>query len=281
MRQASSVGLPAIRTSAKVARCGESAKLRRGVDVRGRRRRARGASVESSTAASSRVLRDAVSPFVLPQAREQSLDGRIATAQGESRWITGPEARAEVHRLRGFVDGILVGSETALRDDPALTARRGRKVVHRPVRVLLDSKLRVPVGAQLYRGKAEPSWVLCAPGAPAARRRARLAEGARLLEVPVRGRFLDLRAALRRLAREGLTEMLVEGGGELAAALLRAGLVDELHWFTAPRLLGGDGRPALGALGLGSLARSPQLADARVRRMGRDLYLRGALGANR
>jgi diaminohydroxyphosphoribosylaminopyrimidine deaminase/5-amino-6-(5-phosphoribosylamino)uracil reductase len=216
-------------------------------------------------------------PFVMLKLAS-SLDGRIATSSGASRWISGPQARAAVHRLRAGVDAVLVGSGTALADDPRLTARRGGRVVHRPLRVLVDSRLRVPAGARLYRGEAGQSWVLCAPQAPAARRRALEARGVKVLVVPVRGQGLDLRRALRRLAREGLTEVLVEGGGGLAAALLRGGLVDELHWFSAPRLIGGDGIPALGALGVRELARAPRLERLRVRRVGDDLHWVGRLG---
>jgi diaminohydroxyphosphoribosylaminopyrimidine deaminase/5-amino-6-(5-phosphoribosylamino)uracil reductase len=153
--------------------------------------------------------------------------------------------------------------------------------VHTPIRVLIDSGLRVPSTAKLHRGEAGKSWVLCAPRAPASRRRRLAARGARLLDVPLRGKHLDLRRALQRLAREGLTEILVEGGGKLAGALLLAGLVDEVHWFMAPRLLGGDAWPALGALGLPALARAPELTETRVRRVGRDIQLVGRLGSGR
>jgi len=203
-----------------------------------------------------------------------SLDGRIALANGASRWVTGSDARAKGHRLRARVDAILVGSGTALADDPELTARRDGRVVHRPVRVLIDSRLRVPPSAKLYRGGADRTWVLCGSSAGVRRRRVLEGLGARLLEVPTRAGKLDLERAAAMLAREGLTEILVEGGGGLAAALLRARLVDELHWFVAPRLLGGDGRPALGGLCLGSLVESPRL-NARLSRAGVDLYLRG------
>jgi len=217
-------------------------------------------------------------PFVILKLAS-SLDGRIATARGESRWITGPEAREAVHRLRARVDALLVGSATALADDPELTARRSGRVVHRPVRVLVDAGLRVPGSARLYRGADRRSWVLCGARASVSRRRSLAARGVRLIEVGLRDGHVDLRRALRRLAREGLTEILVEGGGELAAALLRAGLVDELHWFTAPRLIGAEGRAALGELGVAALARTPRLHDLRVRRVGRDLHAVGRLEA--
>jgi diaminohydroxyphosphoribosylaminopyrimidine deaminase/5-amino-6-(5-phosphoribosylamino)uracil reductase len=205
-----------------------------------------------------------------------SLDGRIATASGESRWITGAPARTLVHRLRAQTDAVMVGSGTALADDPELTARRGESVVRRPWRVLVDSELRVPASARLYRGGAGGSLVLCSQGAPALRRRRVAATGARLIRVPRRGGHLDLGRGLRLLAQAGVTEVLVEGGGGLAAALLREGLVDELHWFMAPRLLGADAKPALGALGIASLAQARRLSGWRARRVGDDLYVHGA-----
>jgi len=212
-------------------------------------------------------------PFVVLKLAS-SLDGRIALGSGESRWISGPEARARGHALRARVDAIVVGSATVLADDPELSARRGGRILHRPVRVLIDSMLRVPPSARLFREAADRTWVLYGSKAPARRRRALERLGARLIAVPLRAGKLDLTRAAARLAREGLTEVLVEGGGTLAAALLRARLVDEVHWFVAPRLLGGDGRPSLAALGLRALGESP-LIDARVGRAGRDLYIRG------
>ncbi len=204
-----------------------------------------------------------------------SLDGRIATAGGESRGITGPGARALVHRLRARADAILVGSGTALADDPELYARRGGRIVHRPVRVVADSRLRLPTASRLLQGESERTWVFCSHSAPASRRRALTSKGAVVIPVRRKGRGLDLRRALSELARRGVSEVLVEGGGALGASLLRDRLVDEVHWFMAARFLGVEGRPALGGLGLRRLADAPALTDVRVRRVGPDLYLRG------
>jgi diaminohydroxyphosphoribosylaminopyrimidine deaminase/5-amino-6-(5-phosphoribosylamino)uracil reductase len=203
-----------------------------------------------------------------------SLDGRIATASGESRWISGPRARALVHRLRDGHDAVAVGSHTALEDDPALTVRRGGRVVHRPARVVFDTRLRLPAAARLFRDDA-PRFAVCGPRAAAAARRRLEAAGVRIVPVPGSRDGVQLGRALRALAREGLTSLFVEGGGVLAASLLRDRLVDEVHWIVSPRLLGGDGRPALGPLGLARLAAAPQLEDLAVRRLGGDLWLRG------
>lgn len=203
-----------------------------------------------------------------------SLDGRIATASGESRWITGPASRAFVHRLRRSSDAVLVGSGTALADDPELTARRQGRVVRTPIRIVVDGRLRVPASARLFAGGGARTWIVCARGArgrAAARRRAE-----RVIEVAqTRDGRVDLARAFAALAEAGLTSVFVEGGGALAAALLRADLVDEVHWFLAPLLIGAEGRPALGGLALARLAEAKTLGDWRVARRGDDLHLVG------
>ncbi len=204
-----------------------------------------------------------------------SLDGRIATASGESRWITGSASREFVHRLRDEHDAVMVGSETALADDPELTARRAGKLVREPIRVLLDGRLRVPTSARLLTGPgAARTWVVCRPRARGIRRVREVA--GRVLEIPAAsGGHVDLDAAFQLLAREGLTRILVEGGGGLAAALLRADLVDEVHWMLAPILIGGDGKPGLGPLELARLAEAVSIEPIRVGRRERDLYVHG------
>jgi diaminohydroxyphosphoribosylaminopyrimidine deaminase / 5-amino-6-(5-phosphoribosylamino)uracil reductase len=207
-----------------------------------------------------------------------TLDGRIATARGESRWLTGPAARALVHRLRDAADAVMVGSGTAASDDPELSVRRGGRRVRTPVRLLVDGGLRVSERARLFRdAEAVQTWLLTRRGHAPRRLARRTARGARALLVPARGGRLDLARAFALLAHEGLTHVFVEGGGGLAAALLRAGLVDELHWFLAPSLLGGDARPALGALAIEALAERIPLALTQVRRLGPDLYVRALL----
>jgi diaminohydroxyphosphoribosylaminopyrimidine deaminase/5-amino-6-(5-phosphoribosylamino)uracil reductase len=209
-----------------------------------------------------------------------TLDGRIATARGESRWITGERARRHVHALRARSDAILVGWGTARADDPALTARRGGRVVHRPVRVILDRALALPASARVFREPGR-TWILCGEGVSAARRRAVAARGARLLPIRVARGKLPLARALGALAREGIGSLLVEGGGALAASLLREGLVDELLWYAAPRLLGADARPAVGDLEVRRLAAAPTFALYGVRRFGDDVLIEARLDASR
>ena len=206
-----------------------------------------------------------------------TLDGRIATASGESRWITGPESRAFVHRLRDRHDAVMVGSETAIADDPSLSVRRGDRVLRTPIRVVLDGRLRVPRTARVFTdGEAEKTWVLCAERASGIRT-VRTVAG-RVFELP-RGedRHVDLAAAMAQLAEAGLTSLFVEGGGGLAAAMLRANLVDEVHWFLAPRLIGADGRAGLAALGLDRLADAISLENMDVTKRGEDLHVRGRI----
>ncbi len=201
-----------------------------------------------------------------------SLDGRIATASGESRWISGTAARGMVHAWRRGSDAVAVGSGTAVADDPELTARQRGRVVHRPTRVLVDSRLRVPPDARVFRSRGR-ALVLTTRAAPV-KAAARLeAAGAELLRVRARRGRVDLAAAWRALGRAGLNDLLVEGGGGLAAALLRNGLVDELRLFVAPVLIGGDGRELLESLGIRRLASAPRLDLSGVRRVGDDLLL--------
>ncbi|NNL85560.1 MAG: bifunctional diaminohydroxyphosphoribosylaminopyrimidine deaminase/5-amino-6-(5-phosphoribosylamino)uracil reductase RibD [Myxococcales bacterium] len=206
-----------------------------------------------------------------------TLDGRIATRAGESRWITGEAARARVQSLRARADAIGVGSVTARTDDPELAVRRGGRLLRRPVRVVFDSALRLPIRSRLVREQPERTWVLCTRRAPARRRDALENRGVRILTARAAAGHLDLAAALRELGRAGLTDLLIEGGGGLAGALLRAELVDELHWFAAPTLLGGDAVPVLSALHLKRLADRLDLDSTSLARVGRDFYVRGRL----
>lgn len=203
-----------------------------------------------------------------------SLDGRIAMGSGESRWITGPEARRRVHLMRLTHDAVLTSSATARADDPDLTVRDlGAR--HQPLRILCDSRLRHSAASRLgTTAHLSPLWVLHGEGAdPAGWDRS----AARLVPVPWAGDHLDLSAAFQRLAQEGLTRVMVEAGGKFTAALLRAGLVDHIALFQAGCLIGGDGIPVLAGLGLDRLADAPRPTLIDTAPCGPDLYSLWAL----
>jgi diaminohydroxyphosphoribosylaminopyrimidine deaminase/5-amino-6-(5-phosphoribosylamino)uracil reductase len=194
-----------------------------------------------------------------------SLDGRIATGSGESKWITGEAARVEGHRLRAAHDAILVGVETVLADDPKLTVRLPTSdEIRQPLRVVLDSRLRTPATARL----ANPGTLILTADEP---RPVGTAEVQRV-EAPD-GRPAPV-GALEALARRGCASVLIEGGGQVATSFLRAGLVDRLEWFRAPVLLGGDGRPCVAALALAKLADAPKFRRVSAEPIGDDLWER-------
>jgi diaminohydroxyphosphoribosylaminopyrimidine deaminase/5-amino-6-(5-phosphoribosylamino)uracil reductase len=202
-----------------------------------------------------------------------SLDGRIATASGESRWITGPATRERTHLLRATHDAILVGTATVLADDPQLTCRLAGLEHRSPVRVALDRNLVIPPAARLVaEARQTPTWLVTALGSDPGRREALLRAGVEIVDAMANeAGQIDLADALQRLGERGLTRLLVEGGGRLAASLLRARLVDRLVWLHAPLLLGGDGVSAVDALGIGALTEAPGFELVASETVGPDL----------
>ena len=200
-----------------------------------------------------------------------TLDGRIATHAGESRWITGESARRKAHALRGRHDAVLVGVGTVAADDPDLSCRlAGFKRVPL-VRVVLDSRLRTPLLARLVvTAREAPSWLIARNGADADRRRAFAQLGVTVIEVPGSEAGVDMKRALEALAERGITRLLVEGGGQVAASLLRADLVDRVAWFHAPAIVGADGWPAAQAFGIERLAEMPRFVRHASMPLGED-----------
>ena len=200
-----------------------------------------------------------------------SLDGRIATASGESRWITGEKARAEVHRLRLLHMNVLVGVETVLADDPELTVRIPGNVAGQPNRIVLDSRQRTPSGCRLVAtARATPTMVITIK--PPAKR---LKEaGVTVLRVAEQGGRVDPVAALAAIEARGAMALMIEGGGQVAASFLSLGLIDALEWFRAPIILGDEGRPAVGAFVLKDLASAPRFRRTAVHEVGEDLWER-------
>jgi len=200
-----------------------------------------------------------------------SFDGRIATATGESKWITGPQARRYVHALRARHDAVMIGAGTARADDPALTVR-DMGVDAQPVRVIISRNLDLPLDSQLAKTARDvPVWICHGPAANPALIAAWKGIGAMLLPVPVSRGQLDITAVLHALGEQGLTRVFCEGGGALAASLLTAGVADRLIGFTAGVALGAEGRPSLAAMGLEHLAQAPRFELEELRDLGGDV----------
>lgn len=188
-----------------------------------------------------------------------SLDGRTATHDGHSRWITGEASRYRGHLLRATHDAILVGSATAIVDDPELTCRLPGLEGRSPIRIVADGRLRLPLTSKLVRdARNVPVWLLTLPGGDENRRKAFEECGVILIDVdPDKGGVMNMRGAMEALAARGVTRVLVEGGARLAASLVRDHLVDRIEWFQAPKVIGGDGYPAIAALGIRKVDEAP------------------------
>ena len=210
-----------------------------------------------------------------------SLDGRTAMASGESKWITGPAARADVQRLRARSGAVISGADSVLLDDSALTVRASElglpadeasaAVQRQPLRVLIDSLRRVPLDQRFFR-ETGPTLVISTSAEQAAE--SYQAIGSELLALPGEEGKVDLPTVLRTLAERGCNEVLVEAGAALAGALIQAGVVDELVLYLAPRLLGDDARGLARLPGLHALAASPHFRFVEVTPVGDDLRLR-------
>lgn len=200
-----------------------------------------------------------------------SLDGRIATATGDSKWITGPDARKMVHAMRANHDAVMVGGGTARADDPRLDVR-GLGETMQPVRVVLSRKLDLPMDGILAKtAKEQPLWLCHGPDAKAAPWEAL---GAVSLPCKVTNGRVDPSDALKSLASKGITRVFCEGGGALSASLLSQGLVDELVFFSAGTVIGAEGIPSLADLGITKLSEAPRFELAEVRRVGADTLQR-------
>jgi diaminohydroxyphosphoribosylaminopyrimidine deaminase / 5-amino-6-(5-phosphoribosylamino)uracil reductase len=225
-------------------------------------------------------------PFVTVKAA-MTLDGKIATARGESKWITGPKARAYGMRLRQGADAVLVGVNTVLVDDPSLTIRRpkavgsGHEESRRLRRIVLDSTARTPLNAKVISDDyAALTTIVVSRRAPA-RRVAALARRVKVLVAAPAGSQIDLRWLLKRLGRENVTGLLVEGGGEVNASFLLGRLAQRVAFFFAPKILGGrESRRAVGGAGARTLRESLNLTDLEWRRLGPDLMLTARVGSD-
>ena len=199
-------------------------------------------------------------------------DGKIATRTGDSRWVSGEKSRSWLHRFRDTFQAILVGSGTVLRDDPRLRGARSL-----PARIVLDTAAGTPLDAAIVKTAREQATILAvSPGAPAGKLRELERRGVQVLRLDVR----DLRIVFEALAREGYHKILVEGGGEVHASVLGAGLADEACVFVAPKLVGGrEAKSPVEGEGMELMDQALAISDLSVERIGGDLLLRGRIRA--
>jgi diaminohydroxyphosphoribosylaminopyrimidine deaminase/5-amino-6-(5-phosphoribosylamino)uracil reductase len=205
-----------------------------------------------------------------------TLDGRIAAASGDARWISGGESRDTVHRLRNEVDAVIVGLGTVEADDPLLTCRiaGGRN----PSRVVLDSRLRIPLSAKvLHLSDAGKTIIATGKNASPAKIRALEALGVRVLRLPLKREQVSWGPLLKALARQEIVSVMIEGGGAAAASALKEKIVDKILFFYAPKILGGDGRPMIEALGFHRIRQAIAVKNLAFTRSGEDLVVSGYL----
>ncbi len=219
-------------------------------------------------------------PYVTLKAG-MTLDGKIATASGDSRWITSTMSRQEVHELRGQVDAVLVGVGTVLADNPSLTARTGAQLrnlaARQPLRIIVDSRLRVPSNAQVLSQQHKARTLVATTRfAPAVRVRAIQKKGIEAAVFPaIRGR-VSLPALLKELGRRGIISLLVEGGSEMNAAMLKAKLVNHVRFYVAPTLLGGrDAKAVIGGKSPVRLVQALKLRNVHIRSVADDVVVEG------
>ncbi len=202
-----------------------------------------------------------------------TLDGRTGTASGDSRWVTGERARRMVHRLRGIHDAIMVGVGTVIADNPLLTCRvRGG---HDPLRVIVDSSLRIPATSEVLNVASKASTLIATISADSAKIAALQALGAVILHCNARDGRVDLHDLVQRLGRRGVQSILLEGGAELAGAMLLEQLIDRCIFFYAPKLVGGDGVGLFCGMGVERMADAIRLSEVSVGKIGEDIFVQG------
>lgn len=215
-------------------------------------------------------------PFVILKIAE-SLDGKIATNTGESKWITGEKAREYAHKLRDENDAILVGIGTVLRDNPSLTTRLKNKKGKDPIRVVVDSNLRIPFTAKLLTQKSEAKTIIAASvNAPKNKIEKIKRLGAEVLLFKTKNARIPLRELMKELGKREITSLMIEGGSELSASALKEGIVDKAIFFIAPKIISGrDAKSSIGGEGIRKLKNALMLKDVTVKRVGEDIMVEG------
>jgi diaminohydroxyphosphoribosylaminopyrimidine deaminase/5-amino-6-(5-phosphoribosylamino)uracil reductase len=205
-----------------------------------------------------------------------TLDGRIAAGSGESKWISGSESRRLVHRMRSRVDAVMVGSGTVVKDDPRLTVRGIKDLRGGPLKVVVDSSLKIPPGARVF--KKGPLVIFTSPRAKKARITWAEAAGAEVAVLPSTKEGISLKRVLRALGKRGVTSVMIEGGSTLAASIVRHSLADRIQFFLSPHLLGGDAVAAIGELGVKGLNKAAKLKRITTKRINGDILVEGFFG---
>ncbi len=218
-------------------------------------------------------------PFVILKTAV-SLDGKIATSAGQSQWITGPKARQRVHQTRNEVDAIIAGAGTVVKDNPSLTTRLRKKLnVKHPVRVILDNENRVPLSANVFQNTdSQQVLYIAGKSLPVSRKKALTQKGVEVLSLKEKKGGVDLQHLMQVLGEKELTSVLIEGGGEVNASALEAGLVDKVMVFVAPVLIGGRDAPGpVGGHGVRRLEEALKIKNMSVTPIGNDWLLEGYL----
>ncbi len=217
-------------------------------------------------------------PFVTAKCAA-TLDGRLATATGDSKWVTGPAARGVVHELRHRHDAIMVGVDTVLADDPSLTTRREGQPGRDPLRVIIDPKYRLPETAKMLRQSSDAeTWVVVDALAESSKKERLLVAGAQLLPLNAHQGQFDMVALMTALGGKGISSVLIEGGGGLLGSAIRDGVVQKIAFFYAPKLLGGDdGVPICRGNGAAVMADAIEVAGLTTRSLGSDILIEGYL----
>ncbi len=207
-----------------------------------------------------------------------SLDGKISTTTGESRWITGDQARRHVHKMRNEVDAVMVGINTVLKDDPLLTTRLERKKdLKQPVKIILDSGLKIPLKAKLIRSR-DGSRTIIATTAKAPQRKVKELEsfGIEILKTKQKQSKVDMKDLMIQLGKMGINSVLIEGGAEVNASALQSGIVDRVIFFIAPIIIGGArATSAIMGNGIRFLKDAIPIKEASVKKIGQDFMIEG------
>jgi diaminohydroxyphosphoribosylaminopyrimidine deaminase/5-amino-6-(5-phosphoribosylamino)uracil reductase len=212
-------------------------------------------------------------PFVVLKCA-MSLDGKIATRTGHSQWITGSEARQFGHKLRDQYDAIMVGIGTVLADNPLLTTRLQHSQGKNPLRIILDSNARIPLESKVLVDQSATTLIAVTEQASAHKIAALQAAGASVLVTEAKNGRVDLALLLDELGKRHITSILMEGGAKLAAAAMEEKLVDKVHFFLAPIIIGGHAAPGpVGGQGIARLQEAVKLQDLSMERLGNDLHI--------